>query len=88
LTRKFAVEGSGHVRLLEGDLVAQAEELVDGSVTLPYGVTLDEVVPAQVLVVALVGEQVPDDDGIECATATAAFFLPMRRARRQNWAER
>src|SRR3982074_3869399 len=25
---------------------------------------------------------------IESATATAAFFLPMRRARRQNWAER
>src|ERR671922_1667858 len=25
---------------------------------------------------------------MECPTATAAFFLPMRRASRQNWADR
>jgi hypothetical protein len=35
-----------------------------------------------------VGEEVPADDEMEWPTAMAVFFLPMRRASGQNWADR
>jgi hypothetical protein len=40
------------------------------------------------MVVAVLGEQVPDDHQDRVATAIVAFFLPMRRASRQYWAAR
>jgi hypothetical protein len=46
----------------EGDAVAEGLELGDGPLTLAIGVAPDEVVAAQVGVVAVVGEQVPGDD--------------------------
>ena len=73
---------------LEGDLVSEGLELGDGSMTGTVGVASHEVVAAEVVVVAVVGEQVPGDDEDEWPTATAAFFLPIRRASRQNWAAR
>jgi hypothetical protein len=63
-------------------------ELGDGPLTLTIGVAPDEVVATKVLVVAAVGEQMPGDDQDRVLTATAAFFLPMRRASRQYWADR
>ena len=52
--------------------------------TLALGVAPDEGVAAEVLVVAVVGEQMPGETRIECPPATAAFCLPMRRASRQQ----
>jgi hypothetical protein len=46
----------------EGDAVAEGLELGDGSLTLAIGVAPGEVVATQVLVVAVVGEQVPGND--------------------------
>ena len=49
--------------LAEGDLVAQVLELFDEAVPGAVGVdSPSEVVAAQILVVAVVGEQVPADD--------------------------
>ena len=73
---------------MEGDLVAEGLELGDGSMTGTVGVASHEEVAAKVAVVAVVGKQVPGDHRIEWPTAPAAFFLPMRRASRQNWAAR
>jgi hypothetical protein len=73
----------------EGDGVAQLLELLDEPELVALGIAAaDNPVTAEVLVVAAAGEQVPGDDRIEWPTATAAFFLPMRRASRQNWAAR
>ena len=46
----------------EDDAVAEGLELGDGLLTLAIGVAPDEVVATQVVVVAVVGEQVPGDD--------------------------
>src|SRR5918998_3217718 len=46
----------------EGDPVAEAVELLDESVALAVGVASGEVVPTQVGVVAVGGEQLPADD--------------------------
>jgi hypothetical protein len=73
---------------LEGDLVAEGLELGDGALAGTVAVTPDEEVAAKIAVVAVLGEQVPGDTRMEWPTATAAFFLPMRRASRQNWAAR
>ena len=71
-------------------MVAEVVELSDESVAVAVGVVAaGEVVPAEVVVVAVVGEEVPAQmTRMEWPTAMAAFFLPMRRASRQNWADR
>jgi hypothetical protein len=62
--------------------------LGNGSLAGPVGVAADEVVAAQISVVTVVGEQCQAITRMEWPTAMAAFFLPMRRASRQNWAAR
>ena len=51
---------------MQGDPVTQGVELLDQAVALAVGVAAGEVVPAEVVVVAVVGEQVPADhqDGV------------------------
>jgi hypothetical protein len=54
-------ESPGVRRRVGGDLVAEGLELGDGSLAGAVAVAPDEVVAAKILVVAVVGEQVPDD---------------------------
>jgi hypothetical protein len=76
-------------RSFEGELVAEILELLDEAVLVACGVAASsEVVAAEVAVVDVVGEQCQQMTRIECPTATAAFFLPIRRDSRQNWADR
>jgi len=63
-------------------------ELGDGLLTLAIGVAPDEVVAAQVGESQLSVSRCQAMTRIECPTATAAFFLPMRLARRQYGADR
>ena len=74
----------------EGDGVAEVLELFDEVVAAPVGVGVaGEVVAAEVVVVLVVGERTCQAmTRMEWLTATAAFFLPIRRASRQNWAAR
>ena len=72
----------------EGDAVAEGLELGDGPLPLAIGVAPGEVVATQVLVVAVVGEQVPGDDQDRAPDGDSAFFLPIRRASRRYWADR
>jgi hypothetical protein len=74
--------------LIEGDAEAERLELADQALPLAVAVALGEVVAAQVLVVALVGEQMPGDHQDRVANCDAARFLSKRRASRQNWAAR
>src|SRR3954470_18129178 len=60
---------------LQGDPVAEAGELLDESVTLPVGVAAGEVVPAEVVVVAVVGQQVPGDDQDGVADGDGGLLL-------------
>jgi hypothetical protein len=73
---------------LEGDLVAEGLELGDGPLAGTVAVTSDEEVAAKVVVVAVPSSRYQQITRMEWPTATAAFFLPMRRASRQNWAAR
>ena len=74
---------------VEGDAVAEVVELLDVVVASAVGVVAaDEVVAAEVVVVGALVSRCQQITRMEWLTATAAFFLPMRRARRQNWAER
>ena len=74
---------------VEGDSVAEVVELCDEVVALSVGVgAAGEVVAAEVVVVASLVRRCQQITRIEWPTATAAFFLPMRRASRQNWAAR
>jgi hypothetical protein len=61
---------------LEGDAVAEGLELGDGPLALAIGVAPDEVVATQILVVAVIGEQVPSDHQDRVPHARAAFLLP------------
>lgn len=72
----------------EGDTEAKRLELADQALPLAVAVALREVVAAQILVVALVVSRCQTITRIEWPTATAARFLPRRRASRQNWAAR
>jgi hypothetical protein len=74
----------------EGDAVAEGLELGDSPFTLAIGVASDEAVATKVgvVVVAVAGSRCQAITRIEWPTATAAFFLPMRRASRQYCAAR
>jgi hypothetical protein len=73
---------------LEGDLVAEGLELGDGALAGTVAVAPDEEVAAKVVVVAVAIRRYQAMTRMEWPTAIAAFFLPMRRASRQNWAAR
>ena len=72
----------------EYDAVAEGLELGEGSLTLALGVAPDEVVATKVLIVQSSVSRCQAMTRIECPTATAALFLPIRRASRQYWADR
>src|SRR3954465_1375815 len=59
----------------QGDPVAEAVELLDEPVASPVGVAAGEVVPAEVVVVAVVGEQVPADDQDGVGDGDGRLFL-------------
>lgn len=63
-------------------------EPTDQAVALAIGVAAGEVVPGQVVVVVVIGEQVPADHQDRMGDGDGAFFFPIRRASRQNWADR
>jgi hypothetical protein len=74
---------------LEGNRVTQGLQLPDQVGLVPVGVAAaDKPVTTEVVVIAAVGQQVPGDHQDRVADGAAAFFLPMRRASRQNWAAR
>ena len=73
---------------LEGDLVAERLELGDGSMAGTVAVASHEEVAAKVGMSQSSVSRCQATTRIECPTAPAAFFLPMRRASRQNWAAR
>src|SRR3954463_5987394 len=60
---------------LQGDPVTEAVELLDEAVALPVGVAAGEVVPAEVVVVALVGQQMPADDQDGVADGDGGLLL-------------
>src|SRR3954453_23615833 len=61
--------------LLQADVVAQALELGDQPVALAVGVAAGEGVPAEAVVVAVVGQQVPGDDQDGVADGDGALLL-------------
>ena len=74
--------------LLEADAVSHALELGDEAVAAA-GVVVgssDEPVGAEVGVGGVVVQQMPGDHQDGVPDCQGGFFLPMRRARRQNWA--
>jgi hypothetical protein len=74
---------------VEGYSVAEHLELSDEVVAVAVSVGPPcEVVASKVVVVAVAGEEVQTDDEDGVAHGLMAFFLPIRRASRQNWAER
>src|ERR1039458_786973 len=74
INRGCAAAGSGH--FAEGDLVAEVLELLHEVVLVAGGVTASgEVVATEVVVVAVVGEQVPGDDQDGVADGDGCSFL-------------
>src|SRR3954453_11109054 len=61
--------------LLQADVVAQALELGDEPVALAVGVASGEVVPAEVVVVGVVDQQVPADDQDGVADGDGSLLL-------------
>ena len=77
-------------RLLEADQVAHALQLGHEAIAAARVVVepADEPVRAKVGVGGVVLQQCQAITRMECPTARAAFYLPMRRASRQNCAAR
>ena len=85
----MSAAGRSGGELGQGDLAAELLELSDQVVLAAVrSGSSGEVVTAEVLVVGVVGEEVPADDEDGVADGDGRLFLPMRRASGQNWADR